>query len=370
MFAWRVPSAIFLMAALICPVTAQEKAPAGEAMLAGKTLIVATRLLPPFVVKRDGALSGFSVDLWNALAKEAGAQTQFDEVATLPEMLDAVRDHKADLAISAISITSQREEAFDFSQPIFDSGLQIMVRPTGDAGGFSPGGIWRAATSAPVLNLLAVLAALVLLLAHIVWFFDRRHEEKHKPYFPGIFRAMYWSVGAAGGQQPFAPHSAFARFLGALSVFTSTIVVAYFTAAVTSAMTVNQLKSDINGPGDLPGRKVATVVGSTSATYLRQLRINAKEFPTIAEACNSLISQQTDAVVYDAPVLLNYVDNEGKGQAIVTGEIFRHEAYGILFPPMSPLRKPLDEALLKLRENGTYEEIYKKWFGAVASAAQ
>ena len=89
---------------------------------------------------------------------------------------------------------------------------------------------------------------------------------------------MYWSVGAAGGQQPFAPHSAFARFLGALSVFTSTIVVAYFTAAVTSAMTVNQLKSDIGGPGDLPGRKVATVVGSTSATYRRQMRINAKEF--------------------------------------------------------------------------------------------
>jgi polar amino acid transport system substrate-binding protein len=302
--------------------------------------------------------------------ERAGEGGQFDEVATLPEMLEAVKDEKADLAISAISITSQREEAFDFSQPIFDSGMQILVRPSGDASGLSLSGTWRAATSAPVLDLLAVLAALVVILAHIVWFFDRWHEEQHKPYFPGIVRATYWSIGAAGGQQPFAPHSAVARFLGALAVFTSTIVVAYFTAAVTSAMTVNQLESDISGPADLPGRKVATFVGSTSAGYLRQLRIDAKEFSTIAEACGSLISHETDAVVYDSPVLLNYVDNDGKGLAVATGGVFRHEAYGVLFPSASPLRKPLDEALLKLRESGAYDEICRKWFGAVASAAR
>ena len=54
----------------------------------------------------------------------------------------------------------------------------------------------------------------------------------------------------------------------------------------------------------------------------------------------------------------------------MTGPVFRHEAYGVLDAPASPLRKPIDEALLKLRETGAYDEIYQKWFGASAEVAQ
>ena len=42
-------------------------------------------------------------------------------------MLGAVRDGSADLAIANISITAMRETQMDFSQPIFEAGLQIMV---------------------------------------------------------------------------------------------------------------------------------------------------------------------------------------------------------------------------------------------------
>ena len=373
MFTLRLLLAAVLSGVLVHCASAQESPAPGDLAFAGKTLTVATRTLPPFVIKRNGALTGFSVDLWNALARQTGAQAEFVEFATLPELLSSIKDQKADLAISAISITSDREKTFDFSQPILNSGLQILVRANGYSGasGFlSPAAIGRMATSAPVLGLLSVLAILVAALAHVVWYFDRPHHEATKPYFPGIFRALYWSIGAAGGQQPFAPHSAFARFLGALSVFTSIIIVAYFTAAVTSAMTINQLKGDINGPADLPGKKVATVTGSTSAAYLQQARIRAREFGEIQQAFDSLISGQVDAVVYDAPVLLNFVANEGKGLASVTGPVFRHEAYGVLYAPASPLRKPIDEALLKLRETGAYDEIYQKWFGASAEVAQ
>ena len=64
-------------------------------------------------------------------------------------------------------------------------------------------------------------------------------------------------------------------------------------------MTINQLKGDINGPADLPGKKVPTVTGSTSAAYLQQARIRAREFGEIQQAFDSLISGQVDAVVYE-----------------------------------------------------------------------
>ena len=64
------------------------------------------------------------------------------------------------------------------------------------------------------------------------------------------------------------------------------------------------------------------------------------------------------------PFVLPYcAAHEGKGKVQVVGPIFRMENYGIVFPDKSPLRKRVNEALLKLRENGTYDRLYMKWFG-------
>lgn len=332
--------------------------------LAGMTLRMATRVVPPFVIKKDGALTGFSIDLGAALAEAVGVKLETDELQTLPELLDAVRLQKSDIGLAAISITAKREEEFDFSQPMFDSGLQILTRSSGGSSGLSFAAIRRMIASGPVLDLVTFLAALILLIAHVVWFFDRKHPDGGRRYYPGIFKAIYWATGASGGQQPYAPHSALARVIGALTVFTSIIVVAYFTAAVTSSMTVDQLKSDINGPDDLPGKKIGTVVGSTSAAYLAQAKLKGTEFGKIADAFDALIAKDVDAVVYDAPVLLYFAATDGKDKTAMAGPVFRREAYGIVFPQGSPFLKPINAALLKLRESGGYDAIYRKWFGA------
>ena len=361
----RYVAAVAAAAALTgaCQPAVAQQPPLGRP-LAGMTLRVATRVVPPFVMKKDGALTGFSIDLGAALAEAVGVKLETDERATLPDLLDAVRLQKADLGLAAISITARREEEFDFSQPMFDSGLQILTRSSGSSSGLSFAAIRRTIASGPVLDLVTFLAALILLIAHVVWFFDRKHPEGGRRYYPGIFKAIYWATGASGGQQPYAPHSALARVIGALTVFTSIIVVAYFTAAVTSSMTVDQLKSDISGPDDLPGKKIGTVAGSTSAAYLAQAKLQGTEFSKIADAFDALIAKNVDAVVYDAPVLLYFAATDGKDKTAMAGPVFRREAYGIVFPQGSPFLKPINAALLSLRENGGYDAIYRKWFGA------
>ena len=128
-------------------------------------------------------------------------------------------------------------------------------------------------------------------------------------------------------------------------------------------MTVQQLRGDIQGPDDLPGHRVATVQGSTSAEYLTRSQVQDTEFSAVDEAIESLVRGDADAVVYDAPVLRYYASHEGKGKVQVVGPIFRKESYGILFPTDSRYRKPVNEALLRLRENGTYDRLLTKWFG-------
>lgn len=342
-----------------------EPSAAAPLPLAGQTLKVAMRLVPPFVFLKDDKPAGFSFDLWNELAKATGAQTELQIVDTLPHILEAVKTQQADLAIYSISITAKRELDYDFSQPMFDAGLQVAVRTDASSNASAMTAMTQMFTSAPILNLLGLLAVLILVPAHLVWIFERNHPSSElvaKPYFPGIFKAMWWATGAAGGQQLDYPHSPFGKFISALSVFTSVVFVAYFTAAVTSAMTVNQLKGDIGGPEDLPGHKVGVVGGSSSATVMQTIGAKTTDYPAVTDALAALTAGKIDAVVYDAPVLLYFASHDGRGKVQIVGSLFHRENYGILFSPGSPLRKPINEALLKLRENGIYDALYKKWF--------
>jgi len=93
-------------------------------------LRVATRIVPPMVIEKNGILSGFSIELWNNIGERLNRETEYVVMSDVSELLDAVENGGADLGIAAISITSERENRFDFSQPIMNSGLQILVRGT------------------------------------------------------------------------------------------------------------------------------------------------------------------------------------------------------------------------------------------------
>ncbi|CAN5777398.1 hypothetical protein BH10ACT9_BH10ACT9_14030 [soil metagenome] len=143
----------------------------------------------------------------------------------------------------------------------------------------------------------------------------------------------------------------------------SVIFVAFYTANLTAALTVAKLEAAIHGPADLYGKAVATVANTTSSTYLRRMGIPAAELANIEDCYQRLRENTVDAVVFDAPVLHHFVAHQGSGVAVLAGPIFQEGDYGLVFPLGSELRKPVDQALLTLREEGTYNTIYERWFG-------
>ncbi len=330
-----------------------------------KQLRVATREIPPFVYQENGRLTGFSVELWQAIAAEMRLGGTLVEHSTVKDLLEAVKAGKADLGISAISITAERSTEFDFSQPMFDAGLQIMVRD--QPGGGSAAETMRLLLSSAFLPFVGLTLLFILVPAHFVWWSERRHPRgmiENHAYFPGIFEACWWAASTLATQADQMPRSAFGRAIAVLWMFSSVVFVAYFTASVTSSLTVQQLQGDIKGPEDLPGKQVATTTGSTSALYLRQQNVQVMEFPKIEQAYEALSSGQADAVVFDSPVLLYYSAHQGKGKVTLVGPIFRRESYGIVFPQNSPYRLHVNNALLTLKENGGYQRIYDKWFSS------
>ncbi|MDZ7956254.1 transporter substrate-binding domain-containing protein [Nostoc sp. DedQUE09] len=331
-------------------------------------LLVATRVIPPFVVPNKGELSGFSIDLWRSIAKQIGVESKFIEYSTVPELLSAIKDRKANLGISAISITAERQQNFDFSLPIFAGGLQIMVRNAETNDSAFPN-IWQLFFSTSLLQVIGVALVLIVVAAHIIWLSERNHKDGMIPksYFPGIFKACWWSAATLATQADEMPKGVLGRLVGIVWMFIGVLFAAYFTASATTSLTVQQLQGDIRSIDDLPGKVVATTAGSTAATYLREHKISVLEVPKIEQAYNALQTKKADAVVFDAPVLLFYVANEGKGKAQIVGSILREESYGIILPNNSPYRKQINQALLNLKENGTYQSLYDKWFDAEKS---
>jgi polar amino acid transport system substrate-binding protein len=359
----RLAVALWLAATLATTAFAEPKA-----QTAPRDIAVATRILPPLVVEQKDTLSGFSIELWNAIAARLKLKTNYQPAPDVRALLEEVRSGKAEIGVAAISITAAREIEFEFSQPILNAGLQIMVRGGGRDGDSNP--LWDLLGllfSKTSLVWLGVALLLLLIPSHVVWFLERRHNSGIVPtdkYIPGIFYAMFWSAATLATQAENQPRQWLARVVAVFWMFTGIVFVALYTAQLAATLTVQQIQGGINGPDDLAGRKVATTRGSTAATVVRDLRAQVVEFAGIGEAYEALQNRDVDAVVFDSPVLLFYAANEGKGRVHLVGTPFRKEDYGIIFRPGNPLRRQVNATLLQLREDGTYQQIYDKWFAS------
>lgn len=355
-----------LLVALVVALCGAAPAFAPPASAQERTVSVAVYQMSPFVIQQQDQWTGFTVELWEQIAQRLGWKTNYVTVADVKDQLQSVTDGRADIAAGGLSITAEREQRFDFSQPILDAGLQIMV-PRNEHSESMPGlrSFLDLLWSKSMLIWLSAAAIVALVPAHIMWLTERRHPESMvaRSYFPGIFQAFAWGFGALAAVPPGEPQHWVGRSLAILWGFVGIIFVALYTANLTANLTVEQIESRIAGPDDLYGKSVVTVANTTSSDYLQDMGIGFTPMATIDD-CYRALEQGKEAVVFDAPVLRYFVTHQGVGKAEMAGATFHDEDYGLAFRLGSDLRKPIDGALLAIREDGTYQTLYRKWFGS------
>lgn len=140
----------------------------------------------------------------------------------------------------------------------------------------------------------------------------------------------------------------------------------YFTSALGILVPV---ESTVTTGDELAGKNVASVTGAASTTWLKQNSPNAKVtlFPQVTNMFMELQSGRADAVVYDYPFLAYFARTEGAGKVkVVEKPVGDGIPVAIAFPKGSNLVSRVNEALRKVRTNGRYDAIYKKWFGSVS----
>ena len=220
----------------------------------GKITVASNIAYPPFEFSPKGRPKGFDIDLMNEIAKRAGFKVRYENVQ-FDSVLRGLDADLFDAAISAMSITGEREKQIDFSDPYFNADQALLV----------------------------------------------------------------------------------------------------------------ESDSKIKSVDDLSDATVGVQAGSTGQIKAEELLDDEQigeimPYRTIGDAFAALEGGKVEGVIYDLSAAHRKIV-ESNGEIRFVESISTGEQYGIAFPKDSPLVDPVNRALAEIKDDGTYEKLYKKWIG-------
>ena len=314
---------------------------------------------------------GFSIDLWNKIASKLNVETKWVYYNSTSDLIKATKNGEIDAGISAITITSSREKVLDFSNSMYELGLQVMV----DA----------SKSSASVLDLMAkeinkmmtlkstlIFFLFLFITIHLRWFVDKRDNNSKlfsKEYKSGIIDSFWWGITMlVTWETPVS--KGLARVIDLMWHIVGIIAISILTAIVTAALTAQAISGSIRSEKDLAGKYVAVIATDAPRRYVEKIGANVILVDTLTEAIEFVRTGKADALVHDGPRLV-YLANkinkkEHKKVLLVTKFKFNPQNYGIVFPSDSKLKESVDRVLLKLRESDGLEKSFhaglkEKW---------
>jgi ABC-type amino acid transport substrate-binding protein len=338
--------------------------PAGSVTAAEQTLRVGVATIASIVEWHGDRAEGPMLDIWNELARRLGMQTEVVRFDTVAKLIAAAQDASIDVALGPLAITEERERSLDLSHPVFHSGMRIAVRQKNETGLLAAA---RSMISWRLLELVGLVLSLVLLSGHLLWWFERGHNPRSFPreYPRGVVEAIWWiaSTIITGGcddkhvDGPLGRILAFAWMVGGIGLIAS------FTSVLTATMTAEQVTGVIHGPRDIAGRLVGVQQAAVTKACVQQRGGIPQEYPTLRESIAALDLGMVEAVVGETETLSHIVYEVGKGRIQVVGPIFDTFDFGIAMPNGSPIREPLNTALLRMREDGSLDRVKERWLG-------
>ncbi|TNE98563.1 MAG: transporter substrate-binding domain-containing protein, partial [Gammaproteobacteria bacterium] len=269
-----------------------------------------------------------------------------------------------DVAVGALTMTADRESRFDFSHPFYQTGLSIAVPVQPEQSLFST---LKALFSWQFVSVVLALAGLLLGVGFLVWLVERRRnpEQFGGSAAEGLGSGFWWAAVTMTtvGYGDKAPSTLAGRLVGLVWMFAALIMVASFTAAITSSLTVSNLKTGIQGADDLPGNVVATIANTASQRYLEEQRIRYQLYPDLTSAMVSVADGETDAIVYDRALMQYRNQQLGAKRLTILPGIFAEQLYALALPDDSPLRESISQEILRIAESDEWQAIQSAYLG-------
>ncbi|KAF7649797.1 hypothetical protein LDENG_00135820, partial [Lucifuga dentata] len=332
---------------------------------------------------------------------------------------------KADVAVAPLTITLVREQVIDFTKPFMSLGISIMIKkPTKSKPGvFSfldplAYEIWMCIVFAYIG--VSVVLFLVSRFSPYEWQSEDSDDEdetlpssasrpalptsspdlSHSPGFSpdqnqnhqkekegaehsndfGIFNSLWFSLGAFMQQGcDISPRSLSGRIVGGVWWFFTLIIISSYTANLAAFLTVERMVSPIESADDLAKQTeiaYGTLEGGSTKEFFGRSKIAVfeKMWSYMRSADPSVFVKNTNEGVtrvrkskgkyaYLLESSMNeYIEQRKPCDTMKVGGNLDSKGYGVATPKGSPLRIPVNLAVLKLNEQAILDKLKNKWW--------
>ncbi|NXM04763.1 GRIA3 protein, partial [Tyrannus savana] len=345
---------------------------------------------------------GYCVDLASEIAKHIGIKYK---IAIVPDGKYGARDPetkiwngmvgelvygKAEIAVAPLTITLVREEVIDFSKPFMSLGISIMIKKPQKS---KPGvfsfldplayEIWMCIVFAYIG--VSVVLFLVSRFSPYEWHTEEPEDGKEGPSDQppnefGIFNSLWFSLGAFMQQGcDISPRSLSGRIVGGVWWFFTLIIISSYTANLAAFLTVERMVSPIESAEDLAKQTeiaYGTLDSGSTKEFFRRSKIAVYEkmwtymksaepsvfTRTTAEGVARVRKSKGKFAFLLESTMNEYIEQRKPCDTMKVGGNLDSKGYGVATPKGSPLRTPVNLAVLKLSEAGVLDKLKNKWW--------
>ncbi|KAK9882219.1 hypothetical protein WA026_019733 [Henosepilachna vigintioctopunctata] len=380
--------------------------PEGVDSLANKNLTVQITLTKPFGFRTESPntlygndrYEGFAIDLIKALAE----MEHFNYTFVLREdndngskdpvsgqwsgMLGDLINKTTDLAITDLTINSQRAEAVDFTSPFMNLGIAILFQKPKEA---EPN--FFSFTDPFSLDTWAGLFFTFLIVSFSMYLLGRLCPSEWTNPYPCIQEPEYlvnqftlansfwFSTGCLMQQgSEIAPIATATRMVGIMWMFLILILIASYTANLAASLATEnpeKLFTDVNSLVENAETKHirygAKKNGATynffkhskSATYKKifeHMRTHPEDM--VRENVDGVtLARETQYALFMENIAIDY-EIQRHCTLEMYGDLLDNKGYGIAMRKQSPYRSRLSSAILKLQSTGVMDNLKRKWW--------
>jgi polar amino acid transport system substrate-binding protein len=322
----------------------------------------------PFVIQENDQYEGISIDIWQQFSQNQNIQYELIPQRNVENSIDAIINGQLDVVIGPISITADRREKVDFSQPFFIAEIGVLVPG-------KPASLWsriKPFFGIATLSSIGLICISLFIVGNLMWLAEHRHnsEQFPKSYLSGVANGMWFAVVTLTtvGYGDRAPVTKVGRVIAGVWMMVTLVTVSSLTAGLASAFTLamaNNLTSErFQSPQDLRGARIATVSGTTGVKWAKNYQTRLIETASLQEAIQLLVDDKADGVIFDSPAIQFYLKNNPELDLKLANFSLTTESYGFVLPRNSPLLDDLDISLLRLEQDGNIQEIADSWLNS------
>ncbi len=131
-----------------------------------------------------------------------------------------------------------------------------------------------------------------------------------------------------------------------------------------SVIVVQNTNNTIRGWDDITGKVVAVQAGSKPADFAEQQQAELKQFDAIYQCLQELQNGSCAAVAFDKAVALYYISKGNLSDLKIVGEPKKLAGSALAINKGHEEElKQINGALKEMKQDGSYTELYRKWFG-------